>query len=51
VLVKGGDWKPDAVVGREEVEGAGGKVVIIPYLPGRSSSEILKKIKDPQSAF
>jgi rfaE bifunctional protein nucleotidyltransferase chain/domain len=45
VLVKGGDWKPDEVVGREEVEGAGGRVVIIPYLPGRSSSEILKKIK------
>jgi len=46
VLVKGGDWKPDEVVGREEVEGAGGKVVIIPYLPGRSSSEILKKINN-----
>lgn len=49
VLVKGGDWKADEVVGREEVEGAGGRVVIIPYLPGRSSSEILKKIKDPLS--
>ena len=49
VLVKGGDWKPDEVVGREEVEAAGGKVVIIPYLPGRSSSEILKKIKGPSS--
>jgi D-beta-D-heptose 7-phosphate kinase/D-beta-D-heptose 1-phosphate adenosyltransferase len=49
VLVKGGDWKPDEVVGREEVEGAGGKVVIIPYLPGRSSSEILNKIKGPPS--
>jgi len=45
VLVKGGDWKPDEVVGREEVEGAGGKVVIVPYLPGRSSSEILEKIR------
>ncbi|MGD9346340.1 MAG: D-glycero-beta-D-manno-heptose 1-phosphate adenylyltransferase [Candidatus Aminicenantes bacterium] len=45
VLVKGGDWKPDEVVGREEVEGAGGKVVIIPYLSGRSSSKILEKIK------
>ena len=45
VLVKGGDWKPDEVVGREEVEEAGGRVIIIPYLPGRSSSEILKKIK------
>jgi D-beta-D-heptose 7-phosphate kinase/D-beta-D-heptose 1-phosphate adenosyltransferase len=51
VLVKGGDWKPEKVVGREEVEGAGGEVVIIPYLPGRSSSEILKKIKNPPSAF
>lgn len=50
VLVKGGDWKPDEVVGREEVEAAGGKVVIIPYLPGRSSSEILSKIKGPPSA-
>ena len=47
VLVKGGDWKLDEVVGREEVEGAGGKVIIIPYLPGRSSSEILNKIKGP----
>jgi rfaE bifunctional protein nucleotidyltransferase chain/domain len=45
VLVKGGDWKPDEVVGREEVEGAGGKVIIVPYLPGRSSSEILEKIR------
>ncbi len=49
VLVKGGDWKPVEVVGKEEVEGAGGRVIIIPYLPGRSSSEILKKVKDPPS--
>ena len=49
VLVKGGDWKPDEVVGKEEVEGAGGEVIIIPYLPGRSSSEILSKIKGPPS--
>ena len=43
VLVKGGDWKPDEVVGREEVERAGGEVVIIPYLKGRSTSKILKE--------
>ncbi len=43
VLVKGGDWKPDEVVGREEVEGAGGEVVIIPYLEGRSTSQIIKE--------
>jgi len=44
VLVKGGDWRPDQVVGREEVEAAGGKVVIVPYLKGRSSTAIIKKI-------
>lgn len=45
VLVKGGDWKPEEVVGREEVEAEGGEVVIIPYLPGRSTTEIIAKIK------
>ncbi len=44
VLVKGGDWKPDEVVGRKEVEDAGGRVVIIPYLEGQSTSQILSKI-------
>lgn len=44
VLVKGGDWKPDEVVGREEVEGAGGDVRIIPYLEGCSTSEIIERI-------
>lgn len=46
VLVKGGDWSPDEVVGREEVEGAGGKVVLIPYLPGYSSTDIIDKIRE-----
>ncbi len=44
VLVKGGDWKPDEVVGREEVEESGGEVRIIPFLEGRSTSEIIKRI-------
>ncbi len=44
VLVKGGDWKPENVVGKKEVEEAGGEVVIIPYLEGSSSSEIIKRI-------
>jgi len=43
VLVKGGDWQPDQVVGREEVEAAGGRVVIVPYLEGRSTSSIIKQ--------
>jgi len=44
VLVKGGDWGPGQVVGREEVEAAGGRVVIVPYLKGHSSSSIIKRI-------
>jgi D-beta-D-heptose 7-phosphate kinase/D-beta-D-heptose 1-phosphate adenosyltransferase len=43
VLVKGGDWKPDQIVGREEVETAGGKVVTVPYLEGRSTSSIIRQ--------
>jgi rfaE bifunctional protein nucleotidyltransferase chain/domain len=43
VLVKGGDWKPDEVIGREEVEAAGGRVVIVPYLEGRSTSSMIRQ--------
>lgn len=46
VLVKGGDWPGDQIVGREEVEGAGGRVVSVPVVPGYSTTEILKKIRD-----
>jgi len=44
VLVKGGDWKPDKVVGRAEVLAAGGKVEIVPVRPGSSSSSIIDRI-------
>jgi rfaE bifunctional protein nucleotidyltransferase chain/domain len=45
VLVKGGDWPGDQIVGREEVEAAGGRVVLIPVVPGYSTSAILEKIR------
>ncbi|MGB9005060.1 MAG: D-glycero-beta-D-manno-heptose 1-phosphate adenylyltransferase [Candidatus Aminicenantales bacterium] len=45
VLVKGGDWTPDTVVGRAEVEAGGGRVVIVPYLAGRSTSSIIERIR------
>jgi D-beta-D-heptose 7-phosphate kinase/D-beta-D-heptose 1-phosphate adenosyltransferase len=45
VLVKGGDWAGDQIVGREEVEAAGGRVVSMPVVPGFSTSEILRKIR------
>lgn len=44
VLVKGGDWTPGEVVGKAEVERAGGRVVIVPYLKGRSSTSIIRRI-------
>jgi D-glycero-beta-D-manno-heptose 1-phosphate adenylyltransferase len=44
VLVKGGDWPLDQIIGREEVEGAGGRVVSIPYLEGSSTSEIIERV-------
>ena len=46
VLVKGGDWASDQIVGREEVEAAGGRVVSIPFVPGYSTTTILQKIRD-----
>jgi rfaE bifunctional protein nucleotidyltransferase chain/domain len=45
VLVKGGDWSSDRIIGREEVEGAGGKVVSIPVLMGHSTSAMVEKIR------
>jgi rfaE bifunctional protein nucleotidyltransferase chain/domain len=46
VLVKGGDWPGNQIVGREEVEAAGGRVVSIPVVPGYSTTEILRKIRE-----
>lgn len=45
VLVKGEDWAADQIVGREEVEAAGGKVVRAPILEGFSTTEIIRKIR------
>ena len=44
VLVKGGDYTRETVVGHEVVEKAGGEVVIIPLLEGQSTSGLLEKI-------
>ena len=45
VLVKGGDWKPDQIVGRDLVEARGGTVTSIPLVPGISTTAIVEKIK------
>jgi len=44
VLVKGGDWTKEEIVGREVVERLGGKVVIIPFVQGVSTSNLIETI-------
>ena len=45
VLVKGSDWPGDQIVGRADVEAAGGRVVLVDTVPGYSTKEILKRIR------
>ena len=44
VLVKGGDWSLEHIVGREEVEAAGGQVLSLPFVDGVSTSELIARI-------
>jgi D-beta-D-heptose 7-phosphate kinase/D-beta-D-heptose 1-phosphate adenosyltransferase len=43
VLVKGGDYRREDIVGGTEVEAAGGEVVVAPLVPGRSTTAILQR--------
>lgn len=45
VLVKGGDYKPEDVVGKDIVESNGGEIVIIPLVEGKSTTAVIEKIK------
>jgi rfaE bifunctional protein nucleotidyltransferase chain/domain len=45
VLVKGGDWGSDQIVGADIVKRNGGKVAVIPYLKGFSTTEIIERIR------
>jgi D-beta-D-heptose 7-phosphate kinase/D-beta-D-heptose 1-phosphate adenosyltransferase len=44
VLVKGGDWALEDIVGREIVEARGGRVLTLPVIPGRSTSALLARL-------
>jgi D-beta-D-heptose 7-phosphate kinase/D-beta-D-heptose 1-phosphate adenosyltransferase len=44
VLVKGGDWTKETTVGRESVEKSGGEVVILPFVEGSSTSNLIETI-------
>jgi D-beta-D-heptose 7-phosphate kinase/D-beta-D-heptose 1-phosphate adenosyltransferase len=44
ILVKGGDWTKETTVGKEVVEGLGGKVIILPFVQGASTSNLIETI-------
>jgi len=45
LLVKGGDYNADEIVGAAEVRNAGGKVIVVPFMAGHSSSNLIEKIR------
>ena len=44
ILVKGGDWSTDSIVGAETVESYGGRVLALPFAPGYSTSTLIERI-------
>ncbi|MDP6180348.1 MAG: D-glycero-beta-D-manno-heptose 1-phosphate adenylyltransferase [Desulfatiglandales bacterium] len=44
ILVKGGDWPEDEIIGADVVKRAGGEVRQIPFVSGFSTTEVIKKI-------
>ena len=49
VLVKGGDWGEDEIVGAHVVKEAGGEVHRIPFVAGYSTTELIEKIRNPSN--
>jgi len=45
VLVKGADWGPDHIVGRDVVEARGGRVVRMELAPGHSTTDLIGKVR------
>jgi rfaE bifunctional protein nucleotidyltransferase chain/domain len=45
VLVKGADWGPDSIVGRDVVEARGGRVVRVELAPGYSTSNVIRRVR------
>ncbi|MGQ0648677.1 MAG: D-glycero-beta-D-manno-heptose 1-phosphate adenylyltransferase [Gemmatimonadaceae bacterium] len=50
VVVKGGDYTPETVVGAAEVRARGGEVVIVPLTPDQSTTSIILKLRDQAAA-
>jgi D-glycero-beta-D-manno-heptose 1-phosphate adenylyltransferase len=47
VLVKGADWARDQIVGADEVEGWGGRVVRVALVPGYATTTFVQKLRQP----
>jgi bifunctional ADP-heptose synthase (sugar kinase/adenylyltransferase) len=45
ILVKGGDYKLNEIVGREEVLARGGQVLTLPFVPGYSTTALLQRLR------
>lgn len=45
VLVKGGDWPTERIVGADFVKSSGGKVLAIPYIKGYSTTRLIEKVR------
>jgi D-beta-D-heptose 7-phosphate kinase/D-beta-D-heptose 1-phosphate adenosyltransferase len=45
VIVKGGDYSPDTIVGAELVAARGGRVVVVPLVAGQSTTSIIEKLR------
>jgi D-beta-D-heptose 7-phosphate kinase/D-beta-D-heptose 1-phosphate adenosyltransferase len=45
VLVKGADYEPAQIVGAAEVEAWGGRVVRVPLVPGRSTTDLVRRLR------
>jgi len=46
VIVKGGDYNEETIVGAAEVKGRGGQVVVVPLTPGQSTTGIIGKLRE-----
>ena len=46
VIVKGGDYSEDTIVGAKEVKSWGGRVLVVPLTPGHSTTDIIRKLSE-----
>ncbi|MEO5970475.1 MAG: hypothetical protein ABIQ95_11160, partial [Bdellovibrionia bacterium] len=51
ILVKGGDWAVDQIIGSQDVLSRGGKVYSLPYVPGCSTTEMIARARGDATGF